>query len=124
MKVTKRQLRKLVREALIQEAEFYDETPAGQLIGTEKEDARFNQQLDAEKQMKAAGLTRDEIVYMQKLMKSRDRDLQGQFMDTPMYEKLFDWFAFDAPEKELMPYNTAKARDEMPDRWILKRLAA
>jgi hypothetical protein len=118
MKIAKRQLRKLIREAIIQEAEFYDETPAGQLTGTEAEDAKFNQQLDAEKQMKSAGLTKDEIAQMWNLIKSGD--LEGQFIETPMYEKLFGWFAFDGPD--LMPYGTAKARDGDPDDWILDRL--
>jgi hypothetical protein len=40
MKITKRQLKRIIREA-INEAEFYDETPEGQLRGTEKEDDRF-----------------------------------------------------------------------------------
>jgi hypothetical protein len=119
MRITRRQIRRIIREA-INEVEFYDETPEGQLVGTEQEDARFSQQLDAEKQMKAAGLTRDEIAQMWPLIKSGD--MEDIFMDTPMYEKLFNWFAFDGPE--LMPYGTAKARDEMPDEWIIDRLAA
>ena len=52
MRITKRQLRRIVREA-INEAEFYDETPEGQLVGTEAEDARFNQQVADEKLAKA-----------------------------------------------------------------------
>jgi hypothetical protein len=120
MRITRRKLRRIIRESILREAEFYGETPAGQLTGTEAEDARFSQQLDAEKQMKAAGLTRDEIAQMWPLIKSGD--MEDIFMDTPMYEKLFNWFAFDGPE--LMPYGTAKARDEMPDEWIIDRLAA
>ena len=121
MRITRRQLRRLIREA-VNEAEFYGETPAGQLVGTEQEDARFAQQLDAEKQMKAAGLTRDEIAQMWPLIKSGDRE--DIFMDTPMYEKLFNWFCFDGCPSDRMPYGTAKARDEMPDEWIIDRLAA
>ena len=52
MKITKRQLRRLIREA-INEAEFYDETPEGQLVGTEAEDARFMQRVADEKSTKS-----------------------------------------------------------------------
>jgi len=72
--------------------------------------------------MKAAGLTRDEIAQMWPFLKGT-ADPWG-FMDTPMYEKLFDWFAFDAAPEDRMPYGTAKAKDDMPDEWILDRLAA
>jgi len=47
MKTTKAQLRTLIQE-VINEVEFHGETPAGQLYGTEEEDARFEQQLAAE----------------------------------------------------------------------------
>jgi len=116
MKINKRQLRRLIREAIIREAEFHGETPEGQLTGTEAEDANFRNQLQAEKDMKAAGLSKDEISQMWTHIK----DTAGadvDFMDTPMYEKLFGWFAFDGPIR--MPYGTAKARDGMPDEWIL-----
>ena len=39
--------RTLIQE-VINEVEFHGETPAGQLYGTEEEDARFEQQLAAE----------------------------------------------------------------------------
>ena len=55
MKVTKRQLKRIIREAIIREVEFAGETQAGQLTGTEVEDANFRNQLQAEKDMKAAG---------------------------------------------------------------------
>jgi hypothetical protein len=114
MKISRRQLRRI-----IQEAEFYGETPEGQLTGTEEEDANFRNQLQAEKDMKAAGLSKDEISQMWTHIK----DTAGadvDFMDTPMYEKLFGWFAFDGPIR--MPYGTAKARDGDPDVWILDYL--
>lgn len=120
MKITKRRLRRMIRETLILEAEFHGETPAGQLTGTEKEDARFQMQLDAENVMKAAGLSKDEISQMWKYVKGDD--FGDDFFDTPMYEKLFDWFAFDGPADDRMPYGTAKARDGDPDLWILDRL--
>ena len=53
MKITKRQLRRLIREEKqrFYEAEFYDETPEGQLLGTEAEDVRFNRQVQFEKDL-------------------------------------------------------------------------
>ena len=119
MKMTERQLRRLVRETIINEAEFYDETPEGQVVGTKAEDAMFTQDLEAEKEMKSAGLSKEEISQMWGFIK--DTEDSYDFMDTPMYEKLFNWFAFETGE---MPYGTAKARDGMPDEWILDRLAA
>ena len=117
MKISPRQLRRLIREAIIREAEFHGETPEGQLTGTEAEDATFRNQLQAEKDMKAAGLSKDEISQMWAHIKdTADID----FMDTPMYEKLFGWFAFDGPVR--MPYGTAKARDGDPVEWILDYL--
>ena len=118
MRVSKRQLRRLIREAIIREVEFAGETQAGQLTGTEQEDANFRNQLQAEKDMKAAKLTKDEIAEMWAFIKDQATD--DDFMDTPMYEKLFGWFAFDGPIR--MPYGTAKARDGMPDEWILDYL--
>jgi hypothetical protein len=111
-------LRKIIREAILSEVEFYDETPEGQLVGTEEEDTQFRNQLNAEKEMKAAGLTKDEIAQMWAFIKETADPFD--FMETPMYEKLFDWFAFDGPT--LMPYGTAKARDGDPDVWILDYL--
>ena len=118
MRISKRQLRRLIREAIIREVEFAGETQAGQLTGTEVEDANFRNQLQAEKDMKAAGLSKDEIVQMWPFIK--DQADAADFMDTPMYERLFGWFAFDGPIR--MPYGTAKARDGMPDEWILDYL--
>ena len=118
MRVSKRQLRRLIREAIIREVEFAGETQAGQLTGTEQEDANFRNQLQAEKDMKAAGLSKDEIAEMWGFIKETTDPFD--FMDTPMYEKLFGWFAFDGPIR--MPYGTAKARDGDPDVWILDYL--
>ena len=118
MKITKRQLGRLIREAIIREAEFAGETRAGQLTGTEEEDANFRNQLQAEKDMKAAGLSNAEIAEMWAFIKEEVDPFD--FMDTPMYERLFEWFAFDGPIR--MPYSTAKARDDMPDVWILDYL--
>ena len=41
------------------------------------------------------------------------------FYDSSAYEKLYAYFAFETGE---MPYGTAKARDGMPDEWILDYL--
>ena len=101
MRITRKQLRRIIKEA-----EFYGETPAGQLTGTEVEDAHFTNQLNAEKDMEAAGLTKDEIAQMWPFIKDQ-ADIMD-FMNTPMYEKLFNWFAFDGPVN--MPYGCAKAR--------------
>ena len=113
MKITRRQLRQIIREALIHEAEFHGETPAGQLTGTEAEDAKFNQQLAAEKTMKEAGLSKPEISQMLKWMKSDDN---FEFYDSPQFQKLMYYFADE------MPYGVAKARDGEPDIWILDYL--
>ena len=104
MKITKRQLRRIIKEA-INEAEFYDETPEGQLVGTEDEDARFKAQLEQEKVFKAAGLTKPEMSQMWGWLKSGDMD--DEFYGSTAYEKLFELLAFDWGE---MPYGTAKAR--------------
>ena len=116
MKITKRQLRRLIREA-INEAEFYDETPEGQLIGTEAEDARFNQELQAEKVMERAGLTTTEISQMWSWIKSGDMD--DAFYGSSQFEKLFRLLAFDTGE---MPGDVARAKTGEPDVWILEYL--
>lgn len=41
------------------------------------------------------------------------------FFSSSAYEKLFEYFTFEIGE---MPYGTAKARDGMPDEWILDYL--
>ena len=64
-----------------------------------------------------AGLSNTEIGEMPAFIEgSADFD----FFDSPAYEKLFEYFAFETGE---MPYGTAKARDGMPDEWILDYLA-
>ena len=67
--------------------------------------------------LKAAGLTDREV---QELLPH----ISGQvddFYDTPMYDKLYEYFAFVTGE---MPYGAAKARTEDPDTWILEHLAS
>jgi|TARA_Y100000310_G_scaffold265069_1_gene275915 hypothetical protein len=118
MKVTHGQLRRIIREAIIREAEFYDETPEGQLVGTAAEDARFAQQLDAEKVMTRAGLTKPEMSQMWGWIKSGDPDME--FYNSTAYEKLFGLLAFDEGQ---MPYGIAKCRTGEPDIWILDYLS-
>ena len=67
--------------------------------------------------LKAAGLSDQEVLNMQPYIDGEADD----FYDTPMYEKLYEYFAFTTGE---MPYGTAKARDADPDTWILDRLAS
>ena len=42
-----------------------------------------------------------------------------EFYGSTAYEKLYEYFAFEAVE---MPYGVAKARTGDPDLWILERL--
>ena len=62
-----------------------------------------------------AGLTLQEQQKMLEYIEGAGDD----FYDTPIYEKLFDYFAFETGE---MPYGIAKARTGDPDTWILERL--
>ena len=66
----------------------------------------------------AAGLSHPEVHQMQEHLAGT---AQEDFFDTPMYEKLYEYFAFTTCE---MPYGTAKARDADPDTWILEHLAS
>ena len=65
--------------------------------------------------LKAAGLTDQEVLDVLPHIAGKVDD----FYDTPMYEKLYEYFAFTTGE---MPYGTAKARDADPETWILNRL--
>ena len=65
--------------------------------------------------LKAAGLTDREVQQMLPHIAGQADD----FYDTPMYEKLYEYFAFVTCE---MPYGAAKARTEDPDTWILNHL--
>ena len=68
--------------------------------------------------LKAAGLTDSEV---RQMLEHLAGSAQEDFFDTPMYEKLYEYFAFTTCE---MPYGTAKARDADPDTWILEHLAS
>ncbi len=67
--------------------------------------------------LKAAGLTDPEV---RQMLEHLAGSAQEDFFDTPMYEKLYEYFAFETAE---MPYSTAKARDADPETWILEHLA-
>lgn len=56
MKITKRQLKRIIREETQRLAEIgtYDETQAGQVMGSEVEDKRFNLQVQLERDVKTA----------------------------------------------------------------------
>ena len=126
MKLTKRQLRKLIKE-VINEVEFHGETPAGQLYDTEEEDARFSMHLEVEKELeqrpevaavfKAAKLDYDEMGYMLKAM-VKDTPEAKNFWDTPAYEKLYRYL-----EQEHIPYEIiSQSREHAqtdPAKWIL-----
>jgi hypothetical protein len=66
--------------------------------------------------LKAAGLTDREVQELLPYIAGTADD----FYDTPMYEKLYEYFAFTTGE---MPYGATKARDADPDTWILEHLA-
>ena len=112
IKITKLQLRNIIQEVL-DEVEFHGETPAGQLYGAEEEDARFRQQLAAEKVMKRARLDRNEINYMFKALGGDD----SEFPDSPAYQKLYDYLD--------IPYEVdsqSMGAEMTPDEWILDYL--
>ena len=67
--------------------------------------------------LKAAGLTDREVQELRPHIAGQADD----FYDTPMYDKLYEYFAFVTGE---MPYGAAKARTEDPDTWILEHLAS
>jgi hypothetical protein len=62
-----------------------------------------------------AGLSTDEAALMPSYI---DGDVD--FYDTPAFEKLYEYLAFETAE---MPYGVAKARTGDPDLWILEYLA-
>ena len=115
MKTMKSQLRKLIQE-VINEVEFHGETPAGQLYGTEEEDARFEQQLAAEKIMQRAGLDQEEMNYVFKAMEGNSVEAD-EFWNSPAHQKLYDFLD--------VPYeidSQSMSAEMTPDQWILDYL--
>ncbi len=65
-------------------------------------------------------------IYEQANLTQVERDNMPYYMDGSLeflystaFEKLFEYFAFEAVE---MPYGVAKARTGCPDEWIIERL--
>lgn len=74
--------------------------------------------MDNHQVYKAAGLTAGEIRDMPRYLAGID-----EFYGTPAFDKLYNYFVFEASHIVRMPYGTAKARDRMPDDWILEKLS-
>lgn len=88
MKITKLQLRRLIREA-INEAEFYDETPEGQLVGTEAEDARFRKQV-ADEKIISASAQREKLMDMIEAILGDNPGYSGaEVVDAIQYQPAF-----------------------------------
>jgi len=104
VKITKIQLKQIIKEELkiiISEGGAIGHSPG-------------KTQLEV---MREAGLETDEINFVSLIL---DNQIDSaDFYGTPAYDKLFQLLAFDWGE---MPYGTAKARDGMPDEWILDYL--
>ena len=70
-----------------------------------------------------------DMAYAQMILKQNPQEYAkmkqtGDLMDAPtIYDKLFQYFAFDPSADEQMPYGTAKARDGDPYVWIANKLA-
>ena len=67
-------------------------------------------------------------IYTEANLTQVERDNMPYYIDGSLdfcfstaYEKLFEYFAFEAVE---MPYGVAKARTGCPDEWIIDRLEA
>ena len=70
--------------------------------------------------MRQAGLDASEINFVTQILD--DQIDSAEFLTSSAYEKLFEYFAFSNEGDARMPYGTAKARDGMPDEWILDHL--
>lgn len=123
MKITKRQLRRIIRSEkrkLIAESFSPMRSRANHAIrriakgGTLYE---TNQQRSASDVMRDAGLSQSE---MSKVIRWIDNDDHYEFYDSPAFEKLFELLAFSSG---IMPYGIAKGRTGEPDVWILEYLA-
>ena len=122
MKITKNQLRRLIREA-INEAEFYDETPEGQLVGTEAEDARFRDYAEGEKRAKSAAQSsklQDAIL----VIVGDDpgiggMDIVAAIQDLPIFRGANKHHVFEA--LDAMLEGEAIYFDEEEDAWVLEQ---
>ena len=120
MKLTKLRLINIIRETIkeVSPAHMpYGETPEGGLDPeyTREEDIRFRQQLEQEKVMKRAGLSREEMDFVFQAL--RNPDVARDFFDTSAYEKLYIFLD--------IPYDIDSQSPEArmtPDEWILDYL--
>ena len=75
----------------------------------------MNESLNKFEPLTAAGLDGIEIAFVLSAIAGDEDD---DFYGSSAYEKLYNYFL----DENLMPYGVAKARDGMPDEWILDYL--
>ena len=76
----------------------------------------MNESISKFEPLTAAGLDGVEIAFVLAAIAGEDSGVD--FYGTSAYEKLYTYFL----DENLMPYGVAKARDGMPDEWILEYL--
>ena len=100
MKITKTQLKQIIKEEIGKVMEADDKIPQTK-----------------EEVYAAAGLDPQEIQVAEKGIAD-----EMDIYETSAFEKLYEYFAFDGPPSIRMPYGTAKARDEDPYYWVMEYL--
>lgn len=109
MKVTKRQLRTIIKEAIttVSDKDFDKVTMPGY------KGPQPSPQISIDAELHAAGLSASQINAMQ----SEYKDINnGDIMnDDDAFDKMFNYYM----DTEQMPYEYAKARTATPDEWIL-----
>jgi len=101
MKISKRQLRRIIKEA-------------SQL----KRESAIKRSLESiPGELAEAGLTPDEVAWVESEWKADEA--QGLYDNQIIFEKIFNYY-MDIGE---MPYEVAKARTATPDEWIAERWA-
>jgi hypothetical protein len=96
-----------------------------------KKDANKHRRIDSKSAIAKAlhDDTEDDYGYAKMIINQNPKEYAkmkqtGDLMDAPtIYDKLFQYFAFDPSADEQMPYGTAKARDGDPYVWIADKLA-
>ena len=96
-----------------------------------KKDANKQRRIDSKSAIAKAlhDDTEDDYGYAKMIINQNPKEYAkmkqtGDLMDAPtIYDKLFQYFAFDPSADEQMPYGTAKARDGDPYVWIADKLA-
>jgi len=104
VKITKRHIRRIIREELVRE--LHD--PLDPHAGGSKPNPEVQSVFDE------AGLSPEEGIEVQGALSGDDTD----WLSSSSYEKLFNYY-LDSGE---MPYGIAKAREGDPDYWILDQL--